>query len=106
MRDGVCPNGALAARTRHAAWGVGGRPGKLGPMTAQEWLAAFAGELGTSPPDDATVETLLNVAGVAAHASERTAAPIACWLLGRAGLDPQAALDLARRVADLPGQQN
>ena len=45
----------------------------------------FAERLGVEPPDDATVETLLDLAGVAAHASERTAAPIACWLVGKAG---------------------
>jgi hypothetical protein len=48
------------------------------------------------PPDEATVATLLDLAGVAAHASQRTAAPIACWLVGRAGLDADTALALAR----------
>jgi hypothetical protein len=68
-------------------------------MDPSAWLAAFADRLGVEPPDEATVATLLDLAGVAAHASQRTAAPIACYLVGRAGLDVDAALDGARRVA-------
>jgi hypothetical protein len=68
-------------------------------MTADEWIAEFASALAIEPPDDATVATLLELAGVAAHASERTAAPIACWLVGRTGLDASAALAHARDVA-------
>jgi len=66
--------------------------------SATEWIATFAARLGAEPPDEATVATLLDLAGVAAHASARTAAPIACWLAGRAGADPAAALELARSV--------
>jgi hypothetical protein len=66
--------------------------------SATEWIAAFAARLGAEPPDEATVATLLDLAGVAAHGSARTAAPIACWLAGRAGTDPAAALELARSV--------
>lgn len=69
-------------------------------MTAREWLAAYADRLGVEPPSDTEFETLLALAGVAAHSSERTAAPVACWLSARAGLDPEAALALAREVAD------
>ncbi|HKA02981.1 MAG TPA: DUF6457 domain-containing protein [Acidimicrobiales bacterium] len=67
-------------------------------MTGNEWIGAFAAAIGTAAPDDATVEQLLALAGAAAHASERTAAPIACWLVGRAGLDPAAALEKAERM--------
>jgi hypothetical protein len=62
------------------------------------WIDAFAARLGIDPPDDGTIETLLDLAGVAAHASQRQAAPIACWLVGRAGLDPRAALAEAGAV--------
>ncbi|MEJ7584757.1 MAG: DUF6457 domain-containing protein [Acidimicrobiales bacterium] len=65
-------------------------------MTGREWIDAFASALAMDPPDDDTVDSLLELAGVAAHSSERIAAPIACWLVGRAGL---TASD-ARRVAD------
>lgn len=64
--------------------------------TGAAWVAAFADRLGVEPPDAATMATLLELAGVAAHASERLAAPIACWLVGRAGVDPAAALATAR----------
>ena len=66
--------------------------------TGLEWIAAFAADLGVEPPDDATVEQLLDLAGVAAHASERLAAPIACWLIGRAGLDAATAVERAREI--------
>ena len=65
--------------------------------SAPEWLAAFASRLGVEPPAADLVDTLLELAGVAAHSSERTAAPIACWLVGVAGLSPAEALDLARQ---------
>ncbi len=55
-------------------------------MTGREWIDAFAARLGVEAPDDDTVEALLDLAGTAAHASERIAAPIACWLIGRAGI--------------------
>jgi hypothetical protein len=64
-------------------------------MTRDEWIAAFAAQLGVDPPDDATVERLLDLAGVAAHRSARTAAPIACFLVGRSGVE----LGDAERIA-------
>ena len=68
----------------------------MSEMTGREWIDAFSARLGVEAPDDATVEALLDIAGVAAHASERTAAPITCWLIGRAGIG----VDEARRLAD------
>ena len=65
-------------------------------MDGREWIEAFSARLGVDAPDEATVEALLDIAGVAAHGSERIAAPIACWLIGRAGLG----VEEARRVAD------
>lgn len=66
--------------------------------TGRNWIHAFAADLGVEPPDDATIEQLLDLAGVAAHASERLAAPLACWLIGRAGLDAATALERARAI--------
>ncbi len=66
--------------------------------SAQEWLAAFAERIGEPQPDAAQIETLLALAGVAAHASERIAAPIACWLIGRTDLTPDEALALAKEI--------
>ena len=42
--------------------------------------------------------TLLDIAGSAAHASERTAAPIACWLVGRSDFSADQALAIARQM--------
>jgi hypothetical protein len=66
--------------------------------SAHEWIGAFSARLGVAPPDQQTIDELLELAGVAAHASERIAAPIACWLVGRADLDPATALSRAREV--------
>ncbi len=68
-------------------------------MDAKEWLTAYADRIGASTPDDETVELLLELAGVAAHSSQRTAAPITCWLIGVAGLAPADALALAKELA-------
>lgn len=73
-------------------------------MTRDEWIAAFATRLGVDPPDAATVDVLLGLAGTAAHASERTAAPLACYLVGLAGIAPAEASRLAEGVAE-PGDE-
>ena len=67
-------------------------------MTRDEWIAAFAAALGVDPPDADTVETLLELAGTAAHASERTAAPIACYLAGLARARPTDAAATAASI--------
>jgi hypothetical protein len=67
-------------------------------MKPEDWIARFAADLGVEPPDPTTVETLLDLAGTAAHASERTAAPIACYLVGLAGRDPAEAAELAGEI--------
>ena len=64
----------------------------------QGWLAAFAGEVGTAPPTPEEVDLLLELAGIAAHASERTAAPLTCWLAARAGVEPRDALAIGKRL--------
>jgi hypothetical protein len=71
-------------------------------MTRDQWIAAFASELGVTPPDERNVETLLSLAGVAAHGSERTAAPIACYLVGLAAIDPSRAAEIADRIGTGP----
>ena len=68
-------------------------------MTAQEWIAAFAERLGVAAPDQATIEELLALAGSAAHQSDRIAAPIACYLVGMAGVDPSVGQQLADGLA-------
>ncbi len=66
--------------------------------TATDWLAAYSERLGLPAPTPQEVDTLLELAGVAAHSSERIAAPIACWLVGRTDLTPDDALALAKEI--------
>ncbi len=66
--------------------------------SATDWVALYAGLLGVDPPTPAEVDTLLELAAVAAHSSERIAAPLACWLVGRTGMSPDEALEAARTL--------
>jgi hypothetical protein len=67
-------------------------------MNAREWIAAFADRLGTEPPSTDDFKLLLDLAGEAAHSSERVAAPVACWVAAKAGAEPAAALQTARGI--------
>ena len=68
-------------------------------MKPEEWIDAFASEIGIEAPDATTVEELLELAAVAAHASERTAAPIACYLAGLSGRPASELKELSHEVA-------
>jgi hypothetical protein len=63
------------------------------------WLGSFAAEVGTAPPTGEELDLLLELARIAAHASERAAAPITCWLAARAGVAPRDALAVGKRLA-------
>jgi len=67
--------------------------------TADDWIRRFADRLGVAAPEAELVDALLGMAGIAAHASERTAAPISAWLAGIAGVTPAEALAAARALA-------
>jgi len=69
-------------------------------VTRDEWIAAFAREAGVERPDTEQIRMLLDLAGTAAHGSERTAAPIACWIAGRSSLSLQELQAAAARVSD------
>ena len=69
-------------------------------VETSEWLDRFAAKLGVAPPTAQQRELLLALAGVAAHASERTAAPISCWLAGISGASLADATDAAKQLAD------
>lgn len=69
-------------------------------MTAQEWLRAYAEACAVPPPTAEEVDQLLALAGLAAHTSERQAAPITCWLAARAGLSAEEALAIGQRLAE------
>jgi hypothetical protein len=67
-------------------------------VTAQEFLEAFAVQVGVPAPSADEFATLLDVAAVAAHGSERLAAPLACWLGGASGMPAAELLAVAKRV--------
>ena len=70
-------------------------------MNAKQWIAAYAERVGTQPPTNEEWGALLDLAGEAAHASERVAAPVSCWVAAKAGVSPEQALQTARElVAD------
>jgi hypothetical protein len=52
---------------------------------AEDWIRTFAEEIGVEAPSQEEMDEILRLAAVAAHASERIAAPIACWLAGTSG---------------------
>ena len=67
-------------------------------MDAPDWLAAYAERLGVAAPTEDELKAVLDLAGEAAHSSERIAAPVACWLAARAGVELDEAMRLAREV--------
>jgi hypothetical protein len=67
-------------------------------MNANQWLAAFAAKLAVDPPSRDELKAVLDLAGEAAHSSERIAAPVACWLAAKAGVSLEQAMALAREV--------
>ncbi|HEX5191368.1 MAG TPA: DUF6457 domain-containing protein [Solirubrobacteraceae bacterium] len=68
-------------------------------MTAEQWLAAYASKLGAAAPTENELEAVLALAGVAAHASERKAAPVACWLAARSGVPLDEAMRHAKALS-------
>ncbi|MFM7069339.1 MAG: DUF6457 domain-containing protein [Actinomycetes bacterium] len=68
-------------------------------LTGGDWAARFAEALNVSPLTDHEVASLLELAATAAHASERLAAPLACYLVGRAGVPIEAAQSIAATIA-------
>jgi hypothetical protein len=68
-------------------------------VDASNWLEDFIAQVGGGSLSDEDRETILELAGVAAHASERMAAPLTCWVAAKANLTPAMALELARSLA-------
>lgn len=68
-------------------------------MRRDEWLAGFCERLGMEAPSKEEVVALLDLAATAAHSSERTAAPIACWIAGRSGRTLTELGEIAAEVA-------
>jgi hypothetical protein len=68
-------------------------------MIRDEWIRAFAAEIGVTAPTDAEIGQLLKLASIAAHASERPAAPLACFVAGRSDRPIADLVEAAQRVA-------
>jgi uncharacterized protein DUF6457 len=64
-------------------------------MTATEWIQAFCAEIGMPAPTESDRDAILRLAAVAAHASERIAAPIACWVAGASGRTLEELIEVA-----------
>lgn len=67
-------------------------------MNAPDWLAAYADKLGIPAPTQDELKAVLDLAGAAAHSSQRIAAPVACWLAAKAGVGLEEAMALAQEV--------
>jgi hypothetical protein len=94
-RMGLPSWSSISSGYRHSA--------RMLDMTRDEWIAAFAREAGIRQPSAEEIRKLLSLAASAAHASERTAAPIACWMAGRAERPLEELLESAERIAgELP----
>lgn len=63
------------------------------------WLKQFGGTLRVDSPTDREVDLLLEVASIAARASERNAAPLSCWLIARSGFSVEDGVDIAKKLA-------
>jgi hypothetical protein len=72
-------------------------------MTASEFLNAFAAEVGGPIPTPAELDVLLELASIAAHGSERVAAPLSCWIGGASGRPVSELLAAAQRVLPATG---
>jgi hypothetical protein len=68
-------------------------------VDARTWLTRYSELLGAVPPTETQIEALLAIASLAAHASERAAAPVSCWLAAVAGKSAEEALALAEQLA-------
>ena len=75
----------------------------MSTMTRDEWIRQFSAELGVAPPDEEQVNAILELAATAAHASERTAAPLAAWLAGSSGRSLDEVNAMAAKVEDSAG---
>jgi hypothetical protein len=72
------------------------------PPSAEHWIEALAAALGRPAPTAAEREAVLKLASVAAHASERRAAPLACWLAAASEVSLDEAVVLAQELSGGP----
>jgi hypothetical protein len=67
-------------------------------MGREEWVRAFCAEIGVDAPTAEEEEQLLELASIAAHSSERPAAPLACWVAGKSDRSAGELGEIARRI--------
>ena len=68
-------------------------------MNAKEWIDAYAERVGIEALTQDEFAAILDLAAEAAHASERVAAPAACWVAAKADLPLPEAISAAREVS-------
>jgi hypothetical protein len=74
-------------------------------VTRDQWIASFAAAASVEQPSPQEIRELLELAGSAAHASERTAAPLACWIAGRSQLSLEQLRAIAATIGDEPAAE-
>jgi len=67
-------------------------------MTAEQWVEQFAKEAGADSPSRDEFDEVLKLAAEAAHSSERTSAPLACWIAGKTGKPLAELVSIAERI--------
>src|SRR5215212_1601305 len=72
----------------------------VGPMNGREFADEVARALGVEPISDGDANLLLGTAGVAAHASERLAAPLTTYLAGLSGRPLHEVRAAVQAIAD------
>jgi Domain of unknown function (DUF6457) len=70
----------------------------MAAMTMEEWLREFCGQIGVDLPTEEELAQLLELAAIAAHGSERPAAPVACWAAGKTDRSPGELLEIAGQI--------
>ena len=68
-------------------------------MDREQWVATFCRLIGVPPPSPEEMDALLKLAAIATHASERPAAPLACWAAGRSGRSAAELQKVAESIA-------
>ena len=69
-------------------------------MTGEEWIEELARALGVEPPTPDQFDSILRLASIAAHASERKAAPVACWVAANSARPLEEAEQAAEPAPD------
>lgn len=67
-------------------------------MTSEQWISNFAARIDIDSPSPDETNEILELAGIAAHASERISAPLACWIAGRSGRPLKELCSIAQEV--------